>query len=300
MAAAAVPKPSAKWGCPSAYGTGGRSNLLHYGLLCSTSNQLAGMSNAPRPIQFYDPPPQPRLRQIPMYSPRGSLGLPAERSTLLAVMAFFAVACAGSPTNSHQWPIQIARLSIANSSVEAGVPIYVDAHLDAELSEVARAALLVSAGADTEHVALYPALCDIEGQIVVCGEVVFGVAMGERAQDYESTVRALGAVLAARQSPATSEWLGIARVPTGDEVRVRDALRRAGGIIDAHLNFVMQQRYIGNESAPPLARAAIRTAAGVARTGDGVLQVAPGGTVRIASAADPGVFALATVANTAQ
>lgn len=226
------------------------------------------------------------------FPPSGTCG----RVVLLLTLASHNLACGGSPTGAQPADIQITKLTIVNARLEPGIPIYVDAQVSESLNTVVPGALVVTAGVDSERVALRPGVCVIEGQPAVCGEVLFAVASGRRAQDYESIVRGLGGTLATRPGPATSEWLGLVLVSFGDEIRVRNALQRSDGIIDAQLNFVMQQRFVGNQSAVPGARAVASTTSTASRPGDGVLQIIPSERVRVTSASDSSISAQAIAA----
>lgn len=218
-------------------------------------------------------------------------------AALLAAIAPAALACASPATGAQPPDVQIVKLSIVKTESPVGEPIHVDAQVSKSLNVVVPAALVVTAGADVERFALHPGVCTIEGDTVACGEVIFAVGSGRRAQDYDRTVRALGGVLVARPGPAAAEWMGLVRVPFGEEVRVRNELRQVEGVIDAHLNFLMSQRYVGNRSVPE-ARSIIPTGPGAARPGDGVLQVTPGSSVQVASASDQSVSVLVIVSDT--
>lgn len=219
------------------------------------------------------------------------------RAALLAAIAPAALACAGPPTGAQPPDVRIVKLSIVKTDLQVGEAIHVDAQLSKSLNVVVPAALVATAGADVERFALQPGVCTIEGDTVACGEVVFAVGSGRQAQDYDRTVRALGGVLVARPGQTAAEWMGLARVPFGDEVRVRDELRQVEGVIDAHLNFLTYQRYAGNRSVPG-ARSIIPTGPGAARPGDGMLQVTPGSSVQVASASDQSIPAQAIVSGT--
>jgi len=218
-----------------------------------------------------------------------SLVNPLHLSGQLAILAsgvFLAVACNGSPTNSQpaNADSDVVTLSVANA-LRPGDAIHIDATLSAPLNAVAPRALIVTAGADTEFVALHPGVCVIEGYEVECGALLFAVAEGRRAEEFRSAISGLGGTFI-NPINQTIERVGALRTRLGEEVRIRDALRLLDGVIDAHLAFM---RYPRGQEPPPFGRGVLATSARTGRSGDGWLQVAEGDRVRVTSTENPHV-----------
>lgn len=206
---------------------------------------------------------------------------------LASSVALLTMACGGAPTNFQAVDAvaEAVTLSVANTRLQPGDALQLDARLSAPLAAVASRALVVTAGTDTEFVALYPGVCVIEGQDVECGVLIFAVAEGRQAEEFRRAISELGGTLVSPLNRATSR-VGALRTPFGEEVRVRDALRSLDGIVDVQLAFM---RYLRGQEPAPFGRGVLATSVRAGRSGDDSLQLAEGDKLRVTSAANPEV-----------